>query len=277
MNESIESIPFMGGGLGYRHQIHDGILENKDKIDFVEIITEKYIGNTKKSLDSLARISDVFPVIPHGVSLSIGTHRKVSMTFLKEVKKICEIVKAPYYSDHFAITECPGIDFGHLSSLVFNDVSLAMVIDNVNRTQDYLGIPLVLENITRSVDIPGQSMAEEDFIHKVVDSTSCGILLDVANLYINSVNFKFDPIEYAKKLPLKSVVQFHLAGGVWHKGTLIDSHSEDVHSDVWDLMSVLQPLTNARGSIVERDDNYPEFKYLLSEVQKSREILSLNR
>ncbi|MCG7563691.1 MULTISPECIES: DUF692 domain-containing protein [Pseudoalteromonas] len=274
ISKSIDLLPFLGAGLGYRYQIHNDILANEDEIDFLEIITEKYIGTSPRSIDALTEMAEKFTIIPHGVSLSVGSARKVSKTFLSNVKDVVDILNAPYYSDHLATTECPGIDLGHLSPIQYNDVTLKYTVDNINMVQDTLGIPFVIENITKTLEIPGSTMSEEDFLHQLVDKTGCGMLLDVTNLYTNSVNFGFDAIERAKQLPLDAVVQAHLAGGVWHNGKLIDSHSESIPNQVWQLFEELIPLMPIKGALVERDDNYPDFDELLAEVKKGKKLLS---
>ncbi|OHU96989.1 hypothetical protein BIW53_03510 [Pseudoalteromonas byunsanensis] len=274
MSKAIESLPFLGAGLGYRYQIHDDILANESEIDFLEIITEKYIGAPARTIDSLAEMAEKFTIIPHGVSLSVGSARKVSKTFLSNVKEVVDILNAPYYSDHLATTECPGIDLGHLSPIQYSEVTLKYTIDNINMVQDTLGIPFVIENITKTLEIPGSTMSEEEFLHQLVDKTGCGMLLDVTNLYTNSVNFGFDALERAKQLPLNTVVQAHLAGGIWHHGKLIDSHSEAIPNQVWQLFERLIPFMPIKGALIERDDNYPDFNELLSEVRMSKDLLN---
>lgn len=270
MTKELKSIPFFGAGLGYRREIHDGILAASSEVNFLEVITERYISAPKRSLDALAAMAEKFRVIPHGVSLSVGTAAPVSKTFLRAVKDVCTLVKAPYYSDHLAVTQSGGIDLGHLSPLVYNKKTLGSVIDNVNRVQDYLGLPFVIENITETHELPGSDMDSADFIARVSNATGCGILLDITNLYINSVNNKFDALQYAERLPLDRVIQVHLAGGYWYNGVLIDSHSEAVPENVWKLFKQLSPRMAVRAALVERDDNYPPFEELLAEVRLAR-------
>jgi uncharacterized protein len=272
---SIAGIPYMGAGLGHRREVSEGIRTAGDQIDFVEIITEKYISAPRWSLDLLAQLAEQFVVIPHGVSLSVGTAAPTSKSFLQSVRQICTMVNAPYYSDHLAVTQSPGIDIGHLSPVTYNPVTLAHVIDNIKRVQDFLGLPFVLENITETHVVPGSTMALADFLHQVVDRTDCGILLDVTNLYTNSVNLGFDPLEFSRRYPLDSVVQVHLAGGVWSHGQLVDSHSESVPAMVWDLFGQLVPeMPHLKGALIERDDNYPPFEELLGEIRTARHYMN---
>lgn len=268
--KNIKEIPFLGSGLGYRREIASQINEFSDEIGFIEIITEKYISASKFTQHSLAELSSRFVVIPHGVSLSIGGPGHISKTFLREIKNICELVRAPYYSDHLAITQGPGIDLGHLSPITYDNKTLQIVVDNVNRVQDFLGIPFVVENITETHIFPGSQLRPAEFLSNLVQRTDCGILLDVTNLYINSVNFGFDPYETALNYPLDSVVQLHLAGGAWHNGIMIDTHSESTPEPVWKLVAKLSPLmNNLKAALLERDDNYPPFNELLNELRRA--------
>jgi uncharacterized protein len=268
--DALSRLPHLGAGLGHRREIHDSILAAADQIDFLEVITEKYISASSRALDTLAGLADRFTLVPHGVSLSVGTAAPVSKTFLRGVKTVCELVRAPYYSDHLAVTQSAGIDLGHLSPLPYNAHTLAGVVDNIGRVQDFLDLPFVLENITETHLMPGSTMDSADFLHQVVERTGCGLLLDVTNLYTNSVNLAFDPMEYARRLPLHAVVQVHLAGGIWSRGKLIDSHSAPVPRQVWDLFEALLPATRVKASLIERDDNYPDFAELLGELALAR-------
>lgn len=275
IDPSLLRIPHLGAGLGHRREIHDGILAAKDDIGFVEIIPEKYISASRRTLDALAALTESFVIIPHGVSLSVGTASPVSKSFLREIRRVCDIVSPPYYSDHLAVTRSAGVDIGHLSPLVYTKGHLAFVVDNIRRVQDAVGLPFVIENITETHQLPGSTMDTADFLGELVRRSGCGLLLDVTNLHINSVNLGFDAIDYARRLPLDAVVQLHLAGGIWDGSTLIDSHSEAVPEKVWELFEALLPEMPAlKGVIIERDDNFPSFDHLLKEVRRIDRTLS---
>ncbi|RQR67728.1 DUF692 domain-containing protein [Burkholderia sp. Bp9126] len=276
MNANATIAP-LGAGLGYRREIHDGLMAARSEVDFLEIITEKYISASRRGKDQLVELAEDFTLIPHGVSLSVGSARPVSKTFLRGVKEICGLVDPPYYSDHLAVTQSAGIDIGHLSPIAYTEATLRHVVDNVNQVQDYLQLPFVIENITETHLIPGSTMPAPAFLCEVVRQTGCGMLLDITNLYTNSVNHGFDALAYAHQLPLKAVVQVHLAGGVWHNDVLLDSHSQAVPEQVWELFACLRPAMHLKGAIVERDDNYPAFDALLDEVRMARSVMSGQR
>ncbi len=275
---SLENIPFLGSGIGYRLEIRDKILEHSDEIDFVEVITEQYANKTGMWGD-LERVGERLRVIPHGVRLSIGSSLPLDMDYLRSVKQIVALTKAPFYSEHLCVTRAPGIDIGHLSPLWFTGEILHSTTDKVNRIQDYLGLPLALENVTYTFEIPDSPLRQTEFFRRLVDATGCGVLLDVTNVYINSVNFGFDPEAFFDEMPLDHVIQLHLAGGFWADDRLIDGHCAVVQEGSWDLLAMLaRKAGKIRGSILEHDENFPEsFDLLLDTVRRTREVMGWPR
>jgi uncharacterized protein (UPF0276 family) len=270
----LDAIPYLGSGLGYRREIGSRILDAGDRVDVLEVVTEQFI----QAEDELAALVDRFPVIPHGVGLSIGTAGPLDREYLRSVKRVSDITGAPYYSEHLAVTRAPGIDIGHLSPVWFTNEVLRAVIDNVHAVQDFLGKPLVLENISYLFDIPNATMTQAEFFHRLVDATGCGLLLDVANVNVNAQNHRFDPVEFLDSMPLHAVVQIHMAGGFWSDGIYFDGHSEPMDEATWQLLDVLLERVPIRISIVERDANFPdELTPLLDDVDRIRRAISAVR
>jgi uncharacterized protein (UPF0276 family) len=269
----VAAIPVLGSGLGYRRELKDDILASRDAIDCLEVITEQFIGD-RRFLTELEELCESFTVIPHGIGLSIGSER-LDREYLAQIRRISEVTASPYYSEHLAMTRAPGIDIGHLSPLWFNETVLAITIGNVRRVQDFLEKPLVLENVTYPFDIPGATMSQTEFFARLVEATGCGVLLDLTNVYINSVNHHFDPVAFLKAMPLDQVVQIHLAGGLLNDGMMIDSHSEEVDEHSWSLLDTLTKLIPVRASILEHDANFPDtISVLLAQVARARVALS---
>jgi uncharacterized protein (UPF0276 family) len=270
----LDAIPDLGSGLGYRREIGSWILDAGDRVDVLEVVTEQFMW----AEDELAALVDRFPVIPHGVGLSIGTVGPLDWEYLRSVKRVSDITGAPYYSEHLAVTRAPGIDIGHLSPVWFTNEVLRAVIDNVHAVQDFLGKPLVLENISYLFDIPNATMTQAEFFHRLVDATGCGLLLDVANVNVNSQNHRFDPVAFLDSMPLHAVVQIHMAGGFWSDGIYFDGHSGPVDEATWQLLDVLLERVPIRISIVERDANFPdELTPLLDDVDRIRRAISAAR
>lgn len=274
---SLIAIPFLGSGLGYRRQIAKQIRDHEHDIDFLEIITDQFTDDPVK-LSQLEELCDHFKVIPHGIDLSIGSAVPLDSKYLSSIKTVSDLTRAPYYSEHLCMTRAPGIEIGHLSPLWFTEQVLQNTIRNVSEVQNYLGKPLVLENVTYLFEVPGATMSQTEFFHRLVQSTDCGILLDLTNIHINSVNHHFAPVAFLRNMPLVNVVQVHLAGGFWNDNVLVDGHSECVHEETWDLFSLLASLTEVKGSILEHDANFPQdFSPLLEVLNRARGILDSSR
>ena len=274
-SQALADIPALGSGLGYRAAIGDQIQNARADIDVVEIISEQYVGNQAR-IEQLRMLADAYPLIPHGLGLSVGTLGPLSTEQLAAIEQVSDATKAPYYSDHLCMTQVPGIDIGHLTPLWYCPEVLTASIERVNAIQDFIGKPLILENITYTFDIPNGQISEAEFFHRLTEATGCGILFDLTNLYTNSVNHRFDPAEFMDEMPLGSVVQVHLAGGEWHDRRLIDSHSEAVPEAVWTLFSRLCRKTSVKGVILEQDTNLGDFATLISQVKRARDILRDN-
>jgi uncharacterized protein (UPF0276 family) len=273
LSSPIASLPFLGSGLGYRAEIGREVLAAATGIDFVEIITERYTSRPSLWRD-LELACERFPVIPHGVSLSVGSAHGPDPNHLRAIKRVSDRTNSPYYSEHLALTGVPGIDLGHLSPLWFTEEALAIVTRNVRQVQEYLGKPLVLENVTYYFELPHREMSQAEFFHRLVDATGCGLLLDVTNIHVNATNHRFDALEFMQSMPLKAVAQVHLAGGTLHDGYLIDGHCAPVAEESWRLLEALVDRTPVRGAILEHDDRFPEFSCLLDQVARARRILS---
>jgi len=269
----VAGLPYLGSGLGYREELKDAIFAARGAIDFLEIVTEQFLEHPQ-GLDELRRICDVYPVIPHGLGLSIGSASGVRREYLSKIKRISDVTDAPYYSEHLCMTSAPGIEIGHLSPLALTEDVLRRAIANVRVVQETLEKPLVLENVTYLFSIPGEQMTQPEFFAQLVEATGCGVLLDVTNVFINATNHGFEALRFLSSLPLESVVQVHLAGGHWSRDVLVDSHSALVQEESWELFDALVARTAVRASIIEHDAGFPdEFGTLIDQVARARSIM----
>jgi uncharacterized protein (UPF0276 family) len=268
----ITTIPALGVGLGYRSELRQGILANRERIDFLEIITDNYLREPS-ALAALEELCTLFPVIPHGVDLSIGSVMPLETSYLRGIKRVSDLTKAPYYSEHLCMTRVPGRDIGHLAPLWFTEDLLQHVIRRVLTLQDYLGKPIILENVTYMLEIPHSTMSQTAFFQQLVEATGCGILLDVTNVFINATNHQFDPGAYLRQMPLEHLVQVHLAGGYWRNGWLVDGHSTLVPSEIFDLLITLTHYCQVKNIIFEHDAHFPSMADLLEQMDHARSIL----
>lgn len=269
--KDITTIPALGVGLGYRSELRQGILANRERIDFLEIITDNYLREPS-ALAALEELCTLFPVIPHGVDLSIGSVMPWEPAYLRDIKRVSDLTGSPYYSEHLCMTRVPGRDIGHLAPLWFTESLLQYVTDRVLRLQEYLGKPLILENVTYMLEI-SSPMSQADFFHRLVKATGCGVLLDVTNVFINAMNHQFDPGEFLNQMPLDHLVQVHLAGGYWRNGWLVDGHSELVPSEVFDLLMTVTTVCQVKNIIFEHDAHFPSMTDLLGQMDHARSIL----
>lgn len=279
MTGRFSEIQYLGAGIGLREEIADDTLANKTHIEVLEIISDKFIGESRSRSEFLKRFAGKFPIIPHGIDLSLGSATELDFEYLKRLKTLCNFIGATYYSEHFAVTKLPGINIGHLSPLWFTKESLELVVRKIHAIQEFLGLPLALENITSDFEIQEADFEEPEFISEVCKRTSCGLLLDLANVHINSYNRKRDPYAFLARLPLKNVIQIHLAGGVVERGWFHDTHSTEMdgpNAGIWKILEWTIPhVPNLKAIIIERDANFRGgfAEILLADLARARKIM----
>lgn len=267
------AIPFLGAGIGYRWQLREELLKSTDGPDVLEVVAERYL-RMPSAMDELLALRERWPIVVHGVSLSIASDGCVDREMLHRMRRLCEVTGSPYYSEHLALTQVPGIDIGHLSPPWYTDATFKLIVQNIQRVQETIERPLVLENITYSHQIPGATTDQEEFLSALVAQTGCGILLDVTNLHINSVNHGFDPHRFLDRLPLDAIVHVHLAGGHEDNGHLVDSHAHAVDETSFSLLQTLARRATVRVAIIERDQNIPRLPDLMGQVARVRNVLA---
>lgn len=265
-----DTIATYGSGLGYRHELVEELDANAARIDVVEILADQWL--TPGALDWLRDVAARFTTVAHGVCLSLAGAGRIDDDYLRVLREIVEVCRVDYYSEHLTVTHVPGLDSDHLCPPVINADSLRVCVRNVTQTQDALGVPLAIENITYSVSTGPDELAGASFLADLVTETDSLILLDVANLYINAYNHRFDPMDYLARLPMEKVVHIHLAGGIMRGGQLRDTHSEIIGEEVWQLANEIARLCRPRTVIVEHDSNFPLIDTLVDEVARGREI-----
>jgi len=268
------SLPRMGVGLGYRAEIARDIMEHVDEIEVLEVLADRIFRGSERAWEETRDLAKIFTLIPHGVNLSIGSVDCLEdESYLKALDKLSRWIPFPYYSDHFAFTKTKTRAIGHLAPLWLTHQQLDTVVQNILAIQNRIQKPLILETITIPFELPEAEMKQEDFFNAAVEASGCGLLLDLANVFINGINHGFEPLRFLEKLNLDAVVQIHLAGGVQKNGFWIDSHSASIHPEVWKLLRTILPqCQNLKAIIVERDSEFIDFSELLNEVRQAREI-----
>lgn len=268
----LSDLPTLGVGLGFRQPFKSDLFLNRQQVDFLEIVAEHYLDAPPEKNQELALLAAHFPIIPHAINLSLGSAEGLDTDYLRKLAALIQKLNPPWWSEHICFTKAGGVDIGHLSPLPYTQESVEVLCRNIAEVRRWVDVPLILENITYMVQLPGAEMTEAQFLAAVLERCDCGLLLDVTNLYINSVNYGFDVQDFWQQLPWERVVQLHFVGGHWHNGILIDSHSQSTPMEVWKLIHQVVSSTSVKGIVLERDENLPTFAELTGELQQAREI-----
>jgi uncharacterized protein (UPF0276 family) len=261
-----------GFGLGLRPTHYEAILSGPQPIDWLEVITENYLVPGGKPLDYLERVRERFPLVMHGVSLSIGSTDPIDMEYLKSVRALAARIEPHWISDHLCWTGIEGKNLHDLLPLPYTEEALTSVVSRVGQVQDALGRRILLENVSSYLTFHASDMSEWEFLREVAASADCDILLDINNIYVSSINHGFDAVEYLHAMPKQRVRQFHLAGHSDMGGHLIDTHDHPIIQPVWDLFATALDLFGDVPTMIERDDNIPELHELIAELEVARDI-----
>jgi uncharacterized protein len=262
----------LGVGLGYRAPFRAELFAHRGEVDFLEIVADHYFHATPEKLDELDLLANHFTLIPHGLDLSIGSAEGIDGAYLDQFAALIERLDPPYWSEHLAFTRAGGIAIGHLACLPYTREAIDVVVRNVETVRRRIKVPLILENITATVLIPGAQMDEPEFVDAVLDAADCGWLCDVTNLFTNAFNQGRDAAAELGRWPWARVAQMHFAGGRMSEGVLIDSHDGPTSPEVWSLLEAAVARSPVKGIILERDERLPPFGQLLGELDKARSI-----
>jgi uncharacterized protein len=260
----------LGFGLGLRTPYYETILAEEPPVDWFEILSENYLVPGGKPLYYLDRIAERYPIVMHGVSLSVGSTDPLNFEYLKLIKRLAERVRPRWISDHLCWTGVGGHNFHDLMPLPYDDDAIRHVVARVRRVQDFLGCRILLENVSSYLEYRDSQMPEWEFVAAVADEADCALLLDVNNVYVSSVNHGFDPMTYLRGIPHGRVQQIHLAGHRDHGDYIIDSHDQPIVDAVWDLYAKALAMVGPVATMIERDDNMPPFADLLDELERAR-------
>jgi uncharacterized protein (UPF0276 family) len=260
-----------GFGLGLRTPHYEAVLNEPHAIDWLEVLTENYLIPGGKPLWYLDRIRERFPLVLHGVSLSIGGTDPLDLGYLKSVRALAKRIEPHWISDHLCWTGIEGRNLHDLLPLPYTEEALGWVVARVRQVQDVLGRQILLENVSSYLTFHASELSEWEFLREVAQRADCGILLDVNNIYVSSVNHGFDPVDYLRAMPKNRVRQIHLAGHSDLGGHLIDTHDHPIASPVWNLYREAVAQFGAVPTMIERDDNIPPLGELVAELELARE------
>ncbi len=263
---------YLGFGLGLRPQHYQDILEGNPAVDWFEAISENYMGDGGRPRAMLDRIRARYPVVLHGVSLSIASTAPLDLDYLGRLKALCEHVEPEWISDHLCWTGVHGINLHDLLPVPYTQEALDHVCERVAQVQDFLGRAIAIENVSSYVSFPHSTMPEWEFIAELTRRTGCWLILDVNNIYVSAFNHEFDGKAFIDAIPADRVVQFHLAGHEHNLTHIIDTHDHDVPSEVWDLYAHAVRRFGPVSTMIERDDHIPPLAEVVAELGTARRI-----
>ncbi len=263
-------------GLGYRRDFAEEFLAgNSIKPDFVEFAPENWMnigGYWKKQINQIA---EKYPILCHGLSLSIGSPDPLDFNFLKKLKMFLDEYKVQIYSEHLSFAKCDNAHLYDLLPIPFREDAARHIIEKIKQLQDYLERPFVMENVSYYTPVAAE-MSESEFINTIVRESGCCLLLDVNNVYVNAFNHKYDAFAFINSLPLDKVAYIHMAGHEQVEPDLIiDTHGEAIIDPVYDLLEWTVAKTKPVPVLLERDFNIPQMEELNGELERLRAITSL--
>lgn len=262
-------------GIGFRRELASDLIDlNENKPDFIEFAPENWMGlggYWKQQLDIAA---SKYPILCHGLSLSIGSPDNLDTSFVYELRDFLEAYKVKIYSEHLSYSKCSNAHLYDLLPIPFRQDAVDHIVDRIKKVQDILGMPIALENVSYYTPVAAQ-MPEAEFISSIVDGSGCNLLLDVNNVYVNAFNHNYEAKNFIKNLPLDRVVYIHMAGHEQIQDDLIiDTHGRAIIDPVYDLFEWTLDKIKPVPVLLERDFNIPELPELQGEMNNLRRIIN---
>lgn len=265
-------VPFRGFGLGLRPAHYRAFLGGPQPVDWLEVISENYMVQGGKPLAMLDAIRADYPIAMHGVSMSLGSTRELDRGYLASLKSFAKRMEPLWISDHVCWTGVHGAHLHDLYPLPHTEEAVAHVARRIRDAQDFLGRPLVVENVSSYLEYAESAMTEWEFLSALADEADCLLLLDVNNVFVSAVNHGFDPRRFIDGIPGERVQQIHLAGHAEQGGCVVDTHDAPVRREVLDLYGYACRRLGPVSTMIERDDGIPPLATLLDELAGVREI-----
>lgn len=269
-------------GIGYKAQHFAQIMDNPSPVEWLEIHAENYMGAGGRPIAQLRHLAQRFPISVHGVGLSIGGEGALDRDHLARLKALCDTINPASFSEHLAWSTHEGAFLNDLLPLPYTAATLARVCDHIDQVQSVLGRKMLLENPSTYLAFAETTMAEVDFLSQIAAKTGCGLLLDVNNVYVSAINQQTNPMDYLRAFPMQAVGEIHLGGhdediADYGAPLLIDSHGRDVAPPVWDLYQTTIALAGPKPTLIEWDNDVPDWPVLAAEAARATQILQVAR
>ena len=261
-------------GLGlYAKHIEEILHTLPTSVGWFEIISENYMSLNDIALSTLNKIRSHYPIAMHGVSLSIGGAEPLNQTYLRNLKTLINIVEPLWVSDHFCFSHLDNAYTHELLPLPYTEECIDFLVGRIGYVQDYLGRPILLENISSYIDYKHSTISEWEFIRAVAEKADCYLLLDINNIYVNSCNHQFSAKQFLDAIPFSRVKEFHMAGHHKTKHAIIDTHGENISPAVFELYRTALQYNSDIPVLIERDNNTPSLSQLLTELDQLKSII----
>jgi uncharacterized protein len=263
--------PLLGFGVGLRRPHYAEILDSTPPMDWFEVISENFLVDGGRPLEVIDSVRGHYPVVMHGVSLSIGSTDPLNRNYLHDLRTLARRIEPAWISDHLCWTGVGGHNLHDLLPLPHTEEAVTHTARRIREVQDFLGRRIVVENVSSYMTYTHSRLTEWEFLIAIADEADCGILLDINNIFVNAFNHRFDARRYIDAMPPERVVQFHLAGHADHGTYLLDTHDHPVRPEVWELYEYAVRRLGAVSTLIEWDDNIPEFAVLTATAAEARD------
>ena len=267
-----DSLPYLGYGLGLRVDHYEALLAKPAQVQWLEVVSENYMVDGGLPLVWLDRFRERYPLVMHGVSMSIGSTDPLDEDYLARLAALAQRVEPAWVSDHLCWTGVQGVNLHDLMPLPYTEEALNHVVSRVQRVQDRLKRRILLENVSSYVSFAQSQLTEWEFLAEVAERADCLILLDINNVHVSAMNHGFSALDYLRGIPVPRVQQFHLAGYEQGEQLIIDTHDAAVSNAVWDLYVQAVRRFGRVSTMIERDDHFPPLPELIAELEHARAV-----
>ena len=262
-------LPDLGVGVGLRRPHYAHVIEERPPIGWFEVIAENFMVDGGRPLEVLEQVRADYPIVLHGVSLSLGSTDPLNREHLKKLAGLAQRFEPAWVSDHLCWTGVGGRNLHDLLPLPYTEEAVYHVAGRIREVQETLGRPLLIENVSSYLTFASSAMREWDFLRAIVEQADCAILLDINNIFVSAFNHRFSATDYIEQMPSDRVVQFHLAGHSDYGTYLLDTHDHPIRREVWELYEYAVRRFGRVSTLIERDDNIPAFPELMAEANEA--------
>ena len=262
--------PFLGFGAGLRRQHYDYVIETSPNVDWFEVTSENFMVQGGRPLKVLEKVRERYPIVLHGVSLSLGSVDPLNQNYLADLGDLARRFEPAWVSDHLCWTGVGGHNLHDLLPLPYTEEAVRWVSRRIQQVQEILRRTILIENVSSYMTFAHSTISEWDFLSAVAEESDCGILLDINNVFVSAFNHGFDARTYIESVPIDRVAQYHLAGHSDYGSYLLDTHDHPIRPEVWALYDVAVGRFGEVSGLIEWDDNIPEFPVLQAAADEAR-------